>query len=133
MGYELTKDLETGNRMIDNEHRELFAIVNQLLNACNRGDAMELISPVAGFLKDHMNVHFMHEEELQEGSGYPDREEHKSFHERCRQDLEEVLAQVQDAGPTITDIINLNGILSLMIDHVRTDDKKMCEYLRRRL
>ena len=32
MRYELTKDLETGNAIIDREHRELFEAVNQLLD-----------------------------------------------------------------------------------------------------
>ena len=37
MKYELTKDLETGNRIIDNEHRELLNAVNALLDACSAG------------------------------------------------------------------------------------------------
>ena len=36
MKYELTKDLETGNRIIDNEHRELLNAVNALLDACRK-------------------------------------------------------------------------------------------------
>ena len=35
--YELTKDLETGNWIIDNEHRELLQAVNKLLDACGEG------------------------------------------------------------------------------------------------
>lgn len=34
--YELTKKLETGNAIIDGEHRELFAAVNKLLDACSK-------------------------------------------------------------------------------------------------
>ena len=36
--YELTKKLETGNAIIDGEHRELFAAVNKLLDACSKGE-----------------------------------------------------------------------------------------------
>ena len=33
MKYELTKDLETGNALIDSEHRQLFAAINNLMHA----------------------------------------------------------------------------------------------------
>ena len=33
MKYELTKDLETGNVLIDSEHRQLFAVINKLMDA----------------------------------------------------------------------------------------------------
>lgn len=35
--YEFTKKLETGNAIIDKEHRELFQAVNKLLEACSEG------------------------------------------------------------------------------------------------
>ena len=35
--YELTKELETGNATIDREHRELFQAVNNLMDACGKG------------------------------------------------------------------------------------------------
>ena len=37
MRYEMTKDLETGNALIDSEHRQLFKAVNDLLDACSQG------------------------------------------------------------------------------------------------
>ena len=38
MRYEMTKDLETGNALIDSEHRQLFKAVNDLLDACSQGN-----------------------------------------------------------------------------------------------
>ena len=37
MKYELTKDLETGNAVIDSEHRQLFKAVNDMMDACAAG------------------------------------------------------------------------------------------------
>ena len=34
MRYELTQDLLTGNNLIDTEHKQLFAAINDLLDAC---------------------------------------------------------------------------------------------------
>lgn len=37
MKYEVTKELETGNALIDSEHRQLFQMVNNLQDACAQG------------------------------------------------------------------------------------------------
>ena len=42
MKYEMTKDLETGNAMIDKEHKELFDAVNRLLDSCSKDRGAQL-------------------------------------------------------------------------------------------
>ncbi|WP_349772443.1 hypothetical protein [Lacrimispora xylanisolvens] len=37
MAYAFTKDLETGNQLIDSEHRQLIDAINNLLTACSTG------------------------------------------------------------------------------------------------
>ena len=66
MKYELTKDLETGNAIIDQEHRELFRAVNSLMDACSKGQGRAALEPTMKFLLDYVNKHFSHEEELQQ-------------------------------------------------------------------
>ena len=50
MRYELTKDLETGNAVIDREHRELFRAVNELLDSCGKGQGRAAMEPAIQFL-----------------------------------------------------------------------------------
>ena len=50
MKYELTKDLETGNAIIDGEHRELFRAVNALIDACGKGQGRSAMEPALKFL-----------------------------------------------------------------------------------
>ena len=66
MKYELTKDLETGNAIIDSEHRQLFSAVNQLMDACSSGQGRAKIEPTLRFLLDYVDKHFAHEEQLQQ-------------------------------------------------------------------
>ena len=80
MRYELTKDLETGNAIIDREHRELFQAVNQLLDSCGKGQGRASMEPAIQFLIGYVNQHFSHEEQLQQESGYPGMPAHKAFH-----------------------------------------------------
>ena len=96
MKYELTKDLETGNRIIDNEHRELLNAVNALLDACSAGKGRAQVSSTVKFLNDYVDRHFAHEEQLQKQSGYPGYEAHHAFHEKYKQTLREITAGMSD-------------------------------------
>ena len=68
--YEFTKKLETGNAIIDKEHRELFQAVNKLLEACSEGKGRASMDETINFLNNYVNQHFSHEEQLQKQSGY---------------------------------------------------------------
>ena len=61
MKYELTKDLETGNAIIDSEHRQLFNAINQLMDACSSGQGRTKIESTLRFLLDYVDKHFAHE------------------------------------------------------------------------
>ena len=49
--YEFTKKLETGNAIIDKEHRELFPAVNKLREACSEGKGRTSMDETINFLK----------------------------------------------------------------------------------
>ena len=79
--YEFTKDLETGNQMIDREHRELIQAVNKLLAACSEGKGRASMDETIKFLNNYVNQHFSHEEQLQKRTSYPGYAAHRAFHE----------------------------------------------------
>ena len=128
MRYEFTKDLETGNRIIDNEHRELLNAVNALLDACSAGKGRSQMSSTVKFLNDYVDRHFAHEEQLQKQSGYPGYEAHHAFHEKYKQTLREITAGMSD-NCSIADLAKLNGHVSLLVSHIRTEDKKLGAFL----
>lgn len=125
--YEFTKDLETGNRIIDNEHRELLNAVNALLEACGEGKGRAKMGETVKFLNDYVDRHFTHEEQLQKQSGYPGYEAHHAFHEKYKQTLREITAGMD--GGSIADLAKLNGHVSLLVSHIRTEDKKLGAFL----
>ncbi len=54
MKYEMTKDLETGNAMIDKEHKELFDAVNRLLDSCSKGQGRAAMDGAIQFLVNYV-------------------------------------------------------------------------------
>lgn len=132
MKYELTKELESGNAMIDNEHRELFRAVNELLDACGQGKGRAALMPTVNFLLNYVNKHFDHEEQLQKKCGYPNLPAHHVFHENYKGKLKEIVSQIPAAGPTVQDLSKLNMHIGVLVSHIRTEDKKLGAFLQKK-
>lgn len=43
MAYSWTADLETGNAKIDDQHKQLFVAINNLLEACSKGKGRDAL------------------------------------------------------------------------------------------
>lgn len=127
--YEFTKELETGNATIDQEHRELIAAVNKLLDACTAGTALDQMKETVKFLNDYVNRHFAHEEQLQQQSKYPGYAAHKAFHDKFKRTLVEITGAFPATGASIGELAKLNGHISLLISHIRTEDKRLVAFL----
>ncbi len=130
MKYELTKDLETGNSLIDREHRELFAAINDLMDACSKGKGRDRIADTTRFLNDYVSKHFRDEEQLQIQSKYPTYSMHRQFHEKYKMDLAQVGNELNTAGPTLAVLNKLNHVVGVLITHIRIEDKKLAVHVK---
>lgn len=131
MGYELTKNLETGNSLIDNEHRELFQAINRLLDSCNNGAGLAAIEPAMKFLLQYVDKHFAHEEELQRNNNYPDFTAHRAFHEQYKKKLKEIAADMKSSGSPVSVMVKLNSHIAVLVNHIRLEDKKLAAFLQK--
>jgi len=130
MGYELTKDLETGNATIDGEHRELFRAVNNLMDACKIGQGRSSINAAAQFLLQYVNSHFAHEEQLQQSSRYPNITAHKTFHEKYKKDLKAITDKIPATNVSVADLAVLNSSITILVNHIRAEDKALAAFLK---
>jgi hemerythrin len=133
MAYQFTKDLETGNALIDQEHRELFAAINRLLDACHKGAGRSEISTCVRFLQNYVDKHFSDEEKLQLESGYVEYMTHRLYHESYKVVVKNLSAKLERDGPTITLVSEVNtSIAGWLAGHIRSEDKKFAAYLKKR-
>lgn len=129
MRYELTKDLETGNALIDSEHRELFRAVNDLMDACSQGKGREKIEETINFLSSYVGKHFKDEESLQTQTGYPGYAAHRQFHENYKRELNQAArALIADQG--IAALGRLNQSIAVLVNHIRVEDKKVAQHVK---
>lgn len=130
MKYELTDDLVTGNALIDSEHRELFAAVNNLMDACAQGKGRDQIQKTVQFLGDYVAKHFRDEENLQTKSNYPGYPAHKQFHDGYRRKLTETAQALMQEGPSVKALGDLNGVVAILVSHIRTEDKRLARHIK---
>ncbi len=130
---EFTKDLETGNAMIDQQHRELIDAINKLLNACRNGKGRAEIINTARFMQSYTAKHFGDEEKLQMQSRYPEYAKHKGYHEAFKKTVAQLVAKVDANGPSVALVGELNSALAgWLINHIKVEDKKFAAYLNKK-
>lgn len=132
MQYTLTPDLETGNAQIDREHKELFARVNRLMEACSAGRGRTEAGPAMEFLRSYVATHFRHEEALQQDSKYPNYVPHKKFHDEYEKKLRDIANSLVGSEVTIAGLGQINQHISTLIMHIRLEDKKLGQYLKQK-
>ena len=130
MVYEFTKDLETGNAIIDSEHKQLLSVVNKLMDECGKGHGRAALEPTLKFLLDYVDKHFAHEDQLQRQNGYPNKDNHYKFHESYKAKLREIASKIPAEGPSVGDMAAINMQIGVLVSHIRTEDKKLGAFLK---
>lgn len=131
MAYTFTKDLETGNQLIDSEHRQLIEAINNLLTACASGKGRSELSHTANFLKDYTSKHFSDEEKLQMQTRYPDYVNHRRYHEEFKKVVANICSKLDKEGPTIALVGEVNSaIAGWLINHIKREDVKVANHIK---
>ncbi len=115
-----TEDLNTGIRVIDNQHQRIVEYINKLWHAREHQSRTQ-VGEVLNELVDYTLSHFAFEESLMEESGYAyfnaHRKVHQLFAERVA-DYQQRFAMNED----ITEEL-INTLRAWLINHIKNDDK----------
>lgn len=130
MRYELTPDLLTGNQLIDTEHKQLFAAINSMLDACSQGKGRDNLMQTVNFLNSYVQKHFGDEERLQVTSKYPNYAPHKTFHDGYRRKLMDATNALLSEGTSMRALGQVNQLAGVLISHIRTEDRKLAQFLK---
>ena len=125
-----TPQLSVGAQPIDNDHKLLISLINQLHDAIEAGEGKETVSSVLNTLVDYTEYHFEHEEILMRVCGYPDLESHKKIHDAMR--IKVMKVRDEYAGSRNKDLSEgvLNFIKTWFTEHVQGRDKLYRPYMK---
>ena len=130
--FTFDSSIETGNRIIDNEHRQLIDAINKMLAACAKpGSADAGAKAALQFVNQYIGQHFSHEQSLQRQYQYPDYERHKGLHEGYKKVVRDLTDEYIKNGSTPLMISKLTtNVGGWLINHIKREDKKLAAYIR---
>lgn len=121
----------TGVPEIDEQHQALFARVNDLLDACGRGEGGDALRATLDFLGEYIEEHFTAEEALMESrvcsAAAVNKLEHEQFRLRYRELREELLDS--EGGANLTQLVLevRETVCDWLTEHIMTVDTTLAE------
>jgi len=133
MEYTWDISLVTGHKVIDKQHKQLFATLVNLIEASSQGLGKDEIYTTLDFLSEYTVMHFKTEEDLQIEYGYPDYSLHKQSHDEFKATIYNLLYTLQEKDPEkeLIDIV-VQTVGDWLTTHIKGNDIEMAAYLKSR-
>ncbi|TQV89893.1 bacteriohemerythrin [Aliikangiella coralliicola] len=115
-------ELSVGIQEIDEQHKVLVNLLNQLYNAIVHQHGNEDAKEILGRLLEYTRVHFAVEESLMRILGYPDYDEHKKHHELLLNEVKMLGEKVMNGKKAIGFEL-LHFLKKWLTKHIMEEDK----------
>lgn len=125
-----SEKLSVGVRSIDDQHKKLVMLLNQLHDGMSAGKGKEVVGPVLKGLIDYTASHFKYEEDLFARTGYPEAAEHKQHHADLVKKVIDIQNIYEEKGPSVLTIQVMNFLKDWLTNHIQGSDRKYAPYLK---
>jgi hemerythrin-like metal-binding protein len=119
-----TSDLSVGVAVLDDDHKRLIGIINQLHFGITAGHDRKVLEAVLGELVDYTIIHFSREEEMLQKAGYVAIPAHKTEHEKFIAQISNVQKRIKSAPVAMLDLELMGFLRSWLFSHILVSDKK---------
>ncbi len=126
--FDWKDEYRVGVKQVDQQHRKLVNLVDELYEAMKMGKGSEGARRVLRGLVDYTKTHFRTEEEFMKTHSYPGLLAHKREHEDLAKQAEELLYQVE-TGKLSVPIETGKFLKEWLSTHILGTDKKLGIYL----
>jgi hemerythrin-like metal-binding protein len=132
--YRWDSSLNTGNELIDCEHKQLIKAINNFLavaDSCKASNNAEELKGTLNFLMDYTTKHFSDEEALQQQYAYPNYPNHKKFHEWYKGVVRNTMMDFLNQGAS-KDLIEKaeKEVGDVIIAHIKSEDVRLASYIK---
>jgi diguanylate cyclase (GGDEF)-like protein/hemerythrin-like metal-binding protein/PAS domain S-box-containing protein len=121
---------ESGHTLIDDDHRLLLEISNDLLKLMFTNSPARDIEPRINNLADHLKTHFKNEEDILQEIHFPELEGHCSLHQALLEEFAQcadMFLQKKASGNHLFSFL----LGDLLMDHFLLEDAKYFSYTRK--
>lgn len=130
MAFSWSEDLVLGENRVDNQHKEVFRILNTLLNAMDYGKGKDAIGSVLEFLANYIK-YLIDEEKLMAAHNYNDYLPQTVEHIQFIKDFFCLKRKFETSGATLHLVVETQQRLGNWVtNHIKTQDKKWGIFLK---
>ncbi len=121
--FDWSTSYELGVDFIDTQHKKIFSILNDIINAqsrnANRAEIEEIIDDLIFYTK----IHFNQEEKEMEDDKFPEVMEHRALHQEFTSKITKFREDFKNGVANI-EMTVLEEWKAWLLNHVSVDDKK---------
>ncbi len=122
-------DYSVDIKEIDDQHKELVAMINDLYGAMVKRRPQEVLGEILNQLSNYCAVHFAAEEALMQAHAYPYYQEHKAIHDKVSAKVHALQNGFKAGKTSLT--IEISMFLKDWLDkHILGTDQKYAAFLR---
>lgn len=127
----LDDKLKTNHPTIDNDHKKLVDLVNQLADAMQSGKGKDVCGKVLNELINYTKTHFAMEERLMAVHQYAQTVEHKAEHTKLLKEVLDFKTKF-DSGALMVTAGLLTFLRDWLIKHISMSDKALAANIAQR-
>jgi len=122
------ENLSVGIKSIDEQHKKLVGMVNDLHSAMGSGRGKEIMSQTVAGLVEYTKGHFCYEEELMKKHSYPGLLNHKLKHDNLTKQVSGLDKKIKD-GQAVVTVEVMNFLKDWLSTHIQSEDKNYGPFL----
>jgi hemerythrin len=123
-----TDALSVNIKAIDDQHKKLITLINDLHSAMGSGKGKEAIGTVLDGLVEYTKTHFAYEEALMQKHNYVGYLGHKSQHDELTKQVLDLQSRYKE-GKTLVTVEVMNFLKDWLSNHIQNTDKKYTSFL----
>ena len=125
-----TDEMSVGVKVLDDDHKKLFAMINELHEAMQVGRGKQALADILARLTDYTVEHFNREEGLLAEADYGSLDLHHRVHEKLKADVAEMRRKFVEGTETAMPIDLLQFLQNWLKNHIMLTDKRYSEHLK---
>jgi hemerythrin len=130
MAFQWKQDLSVGFQEIDDQHKELFRKINDLLESIGQGRGIQEVKNMIKFLEDYTATHFSSEEKLMLKHNYNGYPAQKTEHNKFIKVLDELKKKIGTSDVLLSSLLTVQKVtVDWLINHISKMDKTLGSFL----
>jgi hemerythrin-like metal-binding protein len=124
-----TEEMSVGVKVLDDDHKNLIEMLNQLNDGILAGKGRETLGVVIEKLLEYTNFHFAREERLFIETGYPGGAAHKEEHESLSRRVKNLQSRFESGQSLEVSMETMAFLKSWLTNHIQGSDQKYGPHL----